>query len=335
MVMFSVIVPIYNIEQYLNKCVESILSQTYTDLEIILVDDGSTDSSGSICDEYEKKDNRIKVIHKENGGQGSARQAGVKYASGKYVACIDGDDWISENYFERFVEIIKKYEPDVVCCGVNYEMRKGRYRRVRILEEGLYDKSNIEKKFFPILIESKHGKSFMPSLWAKVFKIEIYKQYQNVVNKKIKIGEDGIVVRPIISIAHSLYIMNDCLYYYRNNYSSLTKSRSPRCWNEAKILAEHYKKYISPNVTDLDSQIYRNIVHNLFNISVSQFYQKQGYWITRRNIKKQLQDSYYADAIIAADYRGSWKREIVKMILKYKLCFPIYIYSRLIIILRK
>ena len=114
---FSVVVPIYNIENYLNKCIDSLLAQTYGNLEIILVDDGSTDSSSSICDEYAVKDNRVIVIHKENGGLISARQAGAIRASGDYVACVDGDDWVDEKYFEKFADIIDGHAPDIVCCS--------------------------------------------------------------------------------------------------------------------------------------------------------------------------------------------------------------------------
>ena len=94
---FSIIVPVYNVEKYLRECIDSILCQTFTDFELILVDDGSKDESGKICDEYAEKDNRIKVIHKENGGQSTARNCGVKESSGKYIVFLDSDDFISED----------------------------------------------------------------------------------------------------------------------------------------------------------------------------------------------------------------------------------------------
>ena len=98
--LISVIVPVYNVEKYLNKCIDSIINQTYKNLEIILVDDGSQDSSGKICDEYTKKDNRIKVIHKENGGVSSARNIGLNNATGEWIAFIDADDWVDEEYLQ-------------------------------------------------------------------------------------------------------------------------------------------------------------------------------------------------------------------------------------------
>ena len=113
----SVIVPVYNVEAYLPKCVESILAQTYKNLEIILVEDGTKDASGSICDEYAKKDPRIKVIHKENGGLSSARNAGMDIAKGDYFGFVDSDDWIEPEFYETLLSAALKYDADLVCGG--------------------------------------------------------------------------------------------------------------------------------------------------------------------------------------------------------------------------
>ena len=102
----SVIVPVYNVEKYLDRCIRSIAGQTYTNLEIILVDDGSTDHCGEICDEWSRKDTRIQVFYKKNGGLVSARKAGLKTASGQYIAYVDSDDWIEENMYERMMELM-------------------------------------------------------------------------------------------------------------------------------------------------------------------------------------------------------------------------------------
>ena len=117
--LISVIVPIYNVEKYINRCIDSIIEQTYTNLEIILVDDGSTDNSGSICDEYAKKDNRIKVIHKENGGVSSARNVGLDTAIGQYITFVDSDDYIEKKYCEILLKTLKKQKADCVACGYN------------------------------------------------------------------------------------------------------------------------------------------------------------------------------------------------------------------------
>lgn len=113
----SVIVPIYNVEKYLRKCIESIINQSLRDIEIILVDDGSTDSSGIIADEYSKKDNRINVIHKKNGGQGSARNCGIKVANGEYIGFVDSDDWIDLDFYEKLYLSAKEISADISVCS--------------------------------------------------------------------------------------------------------------------------------------------------------------------------------------------------------------------------
>ena len=115
----SVIVPVYNVEKYLRKCIESILNQTFREFELILVDDGSTDSSGKICDEYALKDSRIKVIHKENGGASSARNAGLDVAKGEYIGFVDSDDWIEMDMYGELYRLIKENNTDISVCGIN------------------------------------------------------------------------------------------------------------------------------------------------------------------------------------------------------------------------
>lgn len=113
----TIIVPVYKVEKYLRRCLDSLVNQTYKNLEIILVDDGSPDNSGAICDEYVQKDSRISVIHKENGGLSSARNAGLEICNGVYVLFVDSDDWVENNYVEAMLEY--KTENNVVCCGYN------------------------------------------------------------------------------------------------------------------------------------------------------------------------------------------------------------------------
>lgn len=119
----SVVVPVYNVEQYLSKCLDSIIAQTYSDLEIIVVDDGSTDDSNNICDFYKKQDSRIQVIHKENGGLSDARNVGIDIATGKYICFVDSDDYIEKDYVAQMYEQIRKYCADICCCGKIVECR--------------------------------------------------------------------------------------------------------------------------------------------------------------------------------------------------------------------
>ena len=123
----SVIVPVYNVEQYLPRCVESILAQTYENLEILLVDDGTKDNSGAICDAYARQDARVKAIHKKNGGLSSARNAGIDAATGEYLSFVDSDDWIEPDMYEKMMALMEKYGVRLVCAGMS-AARPGRRR---------------------------------------------------------------------------------------------------------------------------------------------------------------------------------------------------------------
>lgn len=129
--MISVIVPVYNVEKYLDKCVQSILKQTYKDFELILVDDGSPDNSPQMCDEYAQKDKRVKVIHKANGGLSDARNVGTLNASGQYVTYIDSDDYVSNDYLEVLNWLIIKYNADIAVTGISVFMRVINLRKAR------------------------------------------------------------------------------------------------------------------------------------------------------------------------------------------------------------
>ena len=170
--LFSVIVPIYNIEKYLCRCIDSVLAQTFDDYELILVDDGSPDACPVICDEYAKKDKRIKVIHKENGGLVSARQAGIVEAVGDYIFHLDGDDAICNDALESAYKIIEEMHPDIVSFS---------YRRCingeiegevvdDLVPEGLYNKDDMREKIYPNLLSNESMKNLFYFLWGKAIK---------------------------------------------------------------------------------------------------------------------------------------------------------------------
>ncbi|MFR2551722.1 MAG: glycosyltransferase [Clostridioides difficile] len=121
----SIIVPVYNVEKYLEKCVRSILAQTFTDFELILVDDGSLDSSGAMCDQFAEQDQRVKVIHKENGGLSDARNAGIELATGEYLGFVDSDDYIADDMYELLYTNIVKEDADLSICGI-YDVYEGK-----------------------------------------------------------------------------------------------------------------------------------------------------------------------------------------------------------------
>ncbi len=220
---FSVIVPIYNVQKYLKRCIESVLSQTFGDYELILVDDGSLDECPIICDEYAKTNEKIKVIHKQNGGLVSARQAGIRVATGDYVFHLDGDDAILPDALESAYKIINNYNPDIVSFSYKHYIDGEICDTVEdIVEEGFYNKADLEDKIYPKLLSDKNMKNVFYFLWAKAIKRELATKYQLLVNTKISQGEDVSCTTPCYLEANSVYMSKKAIYLYTIRNDSLT-----------------------------------------------------------------------------------------------------------------
>lgn len=325
---YSIVVPIYNVQRFLEECVESLINQTYRNIEIILVDDGSPDNSPMICDEYAKKDERITVIHKPNGGLVSARKAGAKATTGSYVFCVDGDDYVSLDMVERVDEIVRKTAPDVVCFGF---FRNNQDNPLKVkFPYGLYDRNQIIKQIFPHLIEDKNAKYFPNNLCGKAIKRDIYISEQLLVDDKIKIGEDLVCTKPIISKISSLFIMEECLYFYRINNCSMTKNKKPFDWEVPSLIYEHLKNNLDQSEYDFSSQLDRNVVHNVFNVVVSQFYRNsERVKDIKRDIKHNLsKNKIYLKSIKRARY-SSIKGIFMINALRYSNYFLMQMYAKM------
>jgi len=223
--MISIIVPVYNVSKYLEQCIESIIHQSFPDFELILVDDGSTDGCYEICEKYRQKDTRITVIHKGNGGLVSARKAGLKAAHGKYIAYVDGDDWIEPDMYEHMYRKMREQNVDVVMCG-RYEDTGDKSRRVfHGLPEGRYGKRDLIQFVYPRMITDNafFDWCIFPGLWDKLFRRECLERFQMQVDERIVMGEDAACVYPCLLNADSIYIMAECLYHYRQTTVSMVK----------------------------------------------------------------------------------------------------------------
>lgn len=223
--MLSVIVPIYQIKEYLSKCIESIQQQTYHDLEIILVDDGSTDGSGEICDKYAVRDSRIKVIHKVNGGLVSARIAGIKVATGEYVTYVDGDDWIDRDYYEGLIKKAEQYHVDIVMSGFTKNIDNVEIPNHNEMACGYYAKEDVERKLFPLMLYDDNSgiPGIFTYVWNKIFRLELLYRHQLSVDNSISIGEDAACVYPAILSAKSIFIDKSKGYHYRQRAGSMLK----------------------------------------------------------------------------------------------------------------
>lgn len=226
----SIIVPIYGVEKYINKCIDSILKQTYRNIEVILVDDGSKDRCPEICDEYAKSDERVIVIHKENGGLVAARKAGILRATGEYVQFVDGDDWIAENMVEYMISAMDDHHVDCVICQF-YKAGKKNVENKNYFPEGVYAGERYKKDIVCNLLFT--GELFRygitPSVWGKMFKLQQLKTYSLKVPEKIVMGEDSACVYPFfVNTCSAVFIMNHSLYYYRQNDTSIMNSFNKR-----------------------------------------------------------------------------------------------------------
>ncbi|MDE7432303.1 MAG: glycosyltransferase [Lachnospiraceae bacterium] len=218
--MISVIVPVYNVEDYLEKCIESIIGQTYTDIEVILVNDGSTDGSGDICDKYSHMDKRIYVIHKENGGNTSARKEGIQHCHGDYIAFVDADDWLEPDMFQQMLALGSGADIMVFAAYEEY----GGFRKVKdsSVAEGLYNGNKLSYLYENMMMNGKFYVHGIPTnLWGKLIKRRIISKVQLSIPDIITYGEDSACVYPCILNAESVYVSNLPLYHYRIRQGSI------------------------------------------------------------------------------------------------------------------
>jgi glycosyltransferase involved in cell wall biosynthesis len=224
--LISVIVPIYNLDAYLYQCISSITKQTYERLEIILVDDGSTDNALEICESFRKSDQRIKVIAKPNGGLVSARKAGLNASTGEYVFYLDGDDWVDNDCLYQYYQYAKNYNVDIVLGDYKREFIGNVVKIDHSFMPGFYDRSRIEREILPIMIYA--GEFFHHGIktysWGKLYKRELVEELQNQVPNEIMIGEDAALVYPAIFKSNSIYMTDIAGCNYRQRPNSILKS---------------------------------------------------------------------------------------------------------------
>lgn len=243
--LISVIVPIYNVEKYLSKCVDSIINQTYKNLEIILVDDGSPDNCPKICDEYAKQDSRIKVINKENGGLSDARNAGMKVATGEYVSFIDSDDYISDDFIETLYTTMKTENSDIVECDI-VKFEDGTTPVIE-KENCEINSFSTEKGLSLLIAENK----FHQHVWNKLYKSEISLK---IPFEKGKLNEDEFWTYQIFGQAEKVTQINKSMYFYLQRSGSIMgEGFNLRRLDALEAKAER-QNYIEANFPNLEKQ---------------------------------------------------------------------------------
>lgn len=312
----SVIVPVYNVERYLKKCIESIINQTYKNLEIFLVDDGSTDNSGKICDEYAKKDNRINVIHKENKGVSSARNAGINEAKGEWIAFIDADDWIEENYIEELLKNTSK-EIDIVQCGY--------YRVVANNKESINCDGNDEvRNKEEFLIGCLNPQMAYGLCHTKIIRKSKIKDIR--FDEEIVVCEDALFNIELSENVNRVKIIKIPLYNYHIHQDSVVRkydvNYSSKYEKALKVIDDYLKEKYNDN-SIINTNFYNFSVYHLMLIAVNYCYNPGNH---KKNKIKLLKDicnkEVFAKALEGCNYNNiSLTRKITIWTLKNKFYF--------------
>ena len=215
-VLISVIVPIYKVEKFLSRCVTSIMEQSYKNLEIILVDDGSPDECPAICEEFAKKDSRVVVIHKENGGLSDARNIGLDMAKGDFISFVDGDDYIAPNMFETLITAALTNDADIAICNYIYVDENNCEIKSKVNRRYATDKKFTRNEFIQELIQPYGG--YFVVVWNKLYKKNIFKDLRFPIGKQ---HEDEFVIHYIIDKSDIIVSVKDALYYYLQREGSI------------------------------------------------------------------------------------------------------------------
>lgn len=239
--LISIVIPVYKVEKYLGKCIESVLKQTYTNLQIILVDDGSPDNCGKICDEYAKRDLRIEVIHKVNGGLSEARNVGISKAKGRYIGFVDSDDYIKENMYEILLNLIKEHNADASICNL-YDVIEGK-EYIRNKDNGIQEYSRLD-----ILKEVLLDKNIQSYAWNKLYKKELFDEVKYPIGKKY---EDIGTTFYIFEKCNKIVVTSEPEYYYLKRSDSLVNNvTESTVFDYIELILQRYL-YINDNIKEL------------------------------------------------------------------------------------
>lgn len=280
--MISLIVPVYNVEPYLKRCIVSIFAQTYREFELILVDDGSTDGSSTICEFYKKQDKRIKVIHKENGGLVSARKAGLAVSRGEYIGFVDGDDWVEPQMYGQLMETALKYQADMVLGGFMEDVGGQTIYKTNRLEQGVYGREELREKIYPYMLcmENFFSMGVQPYIWNKLMRRGLAYERITAVDDRIRVGEDVAAVIPMLLTADKVVITDYCDYHYCVRATSMMQKygSGEKEWEGLCILHKFLQKAFQQHIKQyrLEYQLSHYTVGNMLTRTYGRFAEKDG-----------------------------------------------------------
>ena len=250
--LISVIIPVYQVENYLDQCLESVVGQTYSNLEIILVDDGSTDGCPALCNEWEKKDSRIRVVHKENGGLSDARNVGMQLVTGELIAFVDSDDWIAPEMFQRLLEAIQKDNSDIAACSVEMVWENGTKRLLTAKTNRVLDHDEAQEA---LLAETL----LKQPVWYKIYKYTIIR---DILFEVGKMHEDAFWSYQVIGNANRVSIIDYVGYYYRQHSDSIMGKEYSINRLDSIEAAERRYKFLAEKYPNLEKRARISILSN-------------------------------------------------------------------------
>ncbi len=304
----SIIIPVYNGEEYLRRCLDSILNQTYKNLEIIVVNDGSTDSTKKIIDEY--KDKRIKPIHKENEGVSEARNDGIEKSTGRYISFVDADDYIEPDFVEKMLNIIKKYKVKYVTCGYKRVYEDHTEYINNDLSESVVSKDDYIKK----LLNVQNGYGFVH---MKLIEKEVLNKVR--FNKELKVGEDALFNIMLCENIDKVVIYNNALYNYYFNSNSVVRKFDDNYSNKYLLSMQCMFDYIKSKY-EITTDIYNYIAYHVLLVSVNYCFHPLNKDRGTKLLKNICNIPLYKEAIKKSNYNDlSLTRKISLFTLKHKL----------------
>lgn len=323
--LISIIIPIYNVEPFIRKCLDSLLQQTYSNIEVLLVDDGSLDCCGEICDEYANNDNRFVVIHKQNEGVSKARIDGVVNSKGEFISFVDADDYLSKDYIKSLVESTTKYNADISICQY-YDVIKENLRQKKRKSIGYYNREQIESLLKEnVLYDKECGCSGLPLfLWGKLYKRSIL---LSAINKGVgfKYGEDIVINLDIFfNHAKTISVIPDCLYYYVHHTQQATQKPIEVLWGQYTKLWEHIQK--------TDSKVYfkEQLPNRMMVFIYLSIYQILKTNLSYKHFHKHIScfrnTEIIKDVLFNKNLNDSFQHNKLYTLLKYKLYIISYLY---------
>ena len=261
----SIIVPVYNSEKFLDSCIQSLVKQSYKKIEIIIINDGSTDQSKVLCDYYAKNDQRITVVHKTNEGVTQARLIGLQYSNGSYVTFVDSDDFVHMRFVEIMVDMALKYNTDMVGCQYYHVTKNAVFKTEKRPEEGLYGKENIRHLLKTnFLYDSKKEKAGMhPFICTKLIRRQYVGEMLEA-GKNLWYEEDLAGILKLLYSINKMYILSDYLYYYTQHNRQVTKIFNPNLWENANNCWIRIKDIDKESY--LDKQFPKRIIMTIYDI---------------------------------------------------------------------